>query len=174
MEHQTDFENLGHFFTYAASRGMQSLSCENEREGEMLQQIRRLKFKAVLYGFLVDTIGTMAIALVLFSAMSAAGLSETEIAARMHGLSGLLLMFIFGLGFTLVGGYVAGRTAGREEILHGTTVAGIGLVLGLFLWDPSFPRWYEVVSFAWMIPAGAAGGQLAQQSNAKRKLAGRS
>ncbi len=140
----------------------------------MLEKFRGLKFKAVLYGFLVDTIGTMAIALVLFSAMSAAGLSEAEIAARMHGFSGLLLMLIFGLGFTLIGGYVAGRTAGQAEILHGTTVAGIGLVLGLFLWDPSFPRWYEVVSFAWMIPAGAAGGYLAQEGNTKRNLTGRS
>ncbi len=134
----------------------------------MLQKIRRLKFKAVLFGFLVDTIGTLGVAFVLFSAMAARGLSENEVAARMHGPSGLLLMLILGLGFTVVGGYVAGRTARQEEILHGTSVAGLGIVLGLFLRDPGLPLWYEAVSFAAMIPAGMAGGYLAREGNAKR------
>lgn len=149
-------------------------SLENERKGVMLKKIRRLKFKAVLFGFLVDTIGTLVIATVLFAAMSTAGLSENEIAARMHGISGLLLMLIFGLGFTLVGGYVAGRTARQEEILHGAAVAGLGLVLGLFLREPGLPLWYEAFSLAAMIPAGMAGGFLAREGKTKRNLAGRS
>ena len=95
-------------------------------------QIRGLRFKAILWGVLADTIGTLAVATALFLEMAAAGIPEAEIAVRMHGLSGLLLMLILGLSFTLFGGYVAGRTAGRVEILHGAVVAGIGLVLGLF------------------------------------------
>lgn len=138
----------------------------------MLQKIRGLKFKAVLYGFLVDTIGTLAVAFVLFSAMAARGLSENEVAARMHGPSGLLLMLILGLGFTVGGGYVAGRTARQEEILHGALVAGLGIVLGLFLRDPGVPLWYEAVSFAAMIPAGMAGGYLARERSAKRNVQG--
>ena len=129
----------------------------------MLQKMRRLKFKAVLFGFLVDTIGTMGVAFMLFFAMAARGLSENEVAARMHGPSGLLLMLILGLGFTVGGGYVAGRTAKQEEILHGASVAGLGIVLGLFLRDPSLPLWYEAVSFAAMVPAGMAGGYLASK-----------
>jgi hypothetical protein len=140
----------------------------------MLQKIRGLKLKAVLFGFLVDTIGTLGVALVLLFAMAARGLSENEVAARMHGPSGLLLMLILGLGFTVGGGYVAGRTARQEEILHGASVAGLGIVLGLFLRDPGVPLWYEAVSFAAMIPAGMAGAYLAREGNGKKNVAGRS
>ncbi len=128
----------------------------------MLQKLRRLKFKAVLLGFLVDTVGTLGVAFVLLFAMAARGFSEKEVAARMHGTSGLLLMLILGLGFTVGGGYVAGRKARQEEILHGISVAGLGIVLGFFLRDPGVPLWYEAVSFAAMIPAGMAGGYLAR------------
>ncbi len=140
----------------------------------MLQKIRGLKFKAVLLGFLVDTVGTLGVAFVLLFAMAARGLSEDEVAARMHGPSGLLLMLILGLGFTVGGGYIAGRTARQEEILHGVSVAGLGIVLGLFLRDPGVPLWYEAVSLAAMIPAGMAGGYLAGERNGKRNAAGRS
>jgi hypothetical protein len=134
--------------------------------------IRQLKFKAILWGALVDTIGTLTVATALVLALAASGIPEAEIAARMRGFSGLMLMLILGLGFTLIGGYVAGRTAGQLEILHGAIVAGIGLVPGLFLRDPGLPLWYETISFAAMIPIGMAGGYLAREGNVKRNVPG--
>jgi len=131
--------------------------------------IRSLRFKAVLWGVLVDTIGTAIVAMSLIFAMAAAGIPEAEITARIQGFSGLMLMLILGLGFTLIGGYVAGRTAGRLEILHGAIVAGIGVVLGLFLRDPGMPLWYEAISFAAMLPIGMAGGYIAREGNVKKK-----
>jgi hypothetical protein len=136
----------------------------------MIEKIRRIKFKAVFWGVLADTIGTLAVATILFFSMAASGLPANEIAARMHGFSGIMLMLIFGLGFTLVGGYVAGRTAGQSEILHGAIVAGIGLILGLFFREAGLPLWYEIVSFAAMVPVGMAGGYIARESKAKRGL----
>ena len=136
-------------------------------------QIRRLRFKAILLGVLADTIGTLTVATALFLAMAAAGFPEAEITVRMRGFSGLMLMLILGLSFTLVGGYVAGRTAGRIEVLHGAIVAGIGLVLGLFLRESGLPLWYEAVSFAAMVPIGMTGGYIARESNAKRNVPGR-
>jgi hypothetical protein len=133
-------------------------------------QIRRLRFKAILLGVLADTIGTLTVATALFLAMAAAGFPEAEITVRMRGFSGLILMLILGLSFTLVGGYVAGRTAGRIEILHGAIVAGIGLVLGLFFHEPGLPLWYETISFAAMIPIGMVGGYIAREGNVKRNL----
>jgi len=133
-------------------------------------QIRRLRFKAILWGVLVDTIGTLTVAMALFLALAVSGLPQAEITARMRGLNGLMLMLILGLGFTLIGGYVAGRTAGRLEILHGAVVAGIGLVLGLFFREPGLPLWYEMVSFAAVIPLGLAGGYIAREGNVKRNL----
>ena len=136
-------------------------------------QIRKLKFKAILAGVFADTAGTLVVALTLFFAMAAAGIPEEEIAARMHGSSGLMLMLIIGLGCTLIGGYIAGRTAGQSEILHGAIVAGIGVVLGLFFRESGLPLWYETVSFAAMVPIGMAGGLLAREGNRKRMLAGK-
>lgn len=133
-------------------------------------QIRRLSFKSIVWGVLVDTIGTLTVATTLFFAMGAAGITEAEVIVRMRGISGLMLMLIFGLSFTLVGGYVAGRTAGRMEILHGAIVAGIGVVLGLFFREPNLPLWYEAVSFAAMIPLGMTGGYIAREGNVKRNL----
>ncbi len=130
-------------------------------------QLRKLQFKAVLLGVLTDTIGTLAIATVLIFAMAAAGLPGDEITARMRGFSGLMLMLIFGLGFTLTGGYVAGRIARQSEILHGAAVAGIGLVLGLLFRETGLPLWYEIISFAAMVPIGMAGGYIAREGNVK-------
>jgi hypothetical protein len=137
-------------------------------------QIQRLIFKAILFGFLIDTIGTLAIAFAIIFAMGVAGVSADEISARMHSFSGLMLMLIVGLACTFIGGYVAGRTAGQAEILHGAVVAGIGLVLGLFLREPNLPLWYEAVSFAAMAPIGMAAGYIAREDNSKRNLPGRS
>ena len=133
-------------------------------------QMRRLSFKAILSGVLADTIGTLTVATALLFAMSAAGIPDDEIMVRMRGFSGLVLMLIVGLSFTLIGGYVAGRTAGRVEMLHGAIVAGIGLVLGLFIREPSLPLWYETVSFAAMIPMGMAGGYIAGEGTVKRNV----
>ncbi|HSQ77485.1 MAG TPA: hypothetical protein VLN91_01220 [Nitrospirota bacterium] len=137
---------------------------------DIILQIRRLSFKAILWGVLADTIGTLAVATALFLAMAAAGIPDGEITVRMRGFGGLMLMLIFGLSFTLIGGYVAGRTAGRVEMLHGAFVAGVGLVLGLFLREPGLPLWYETISFAAMIPIGMAGGYFAREGNVKGNL----
>ena len=137
-------------------------------------QIRRLKFKAILFGCLIDTIGTLVIAFAIIFAMGMAGISADEISVRMRGFSGLMLMLIIGLACTFMGGYVAGRIAGQAEILHGAVVAGIGLIVGLFLREPNLPLWYEAISFAAMAPIGMAGGYFAREDNAKRKLSGRS
>ena len=133
-------------------------------------QFRRLRFKAIFWGVLVDTIGTLTVATALFLSMAAAGIPEAEIIVRIRGFSGLMLMLILGLSFTLIGGYVAGRTAGRVEILHGAIVAGTGMVLGLFFREPNLPLWYEMVSFTAMIPIGMTGGYIAREGNVKRNL----
>ncbi len=132
------------------------------------ENIRGLEFKAIFFGFLVDTIGTLVITLVLATTLAARGLPEAEIMARMHSFSGLLLMLIIGLGSTVLGGYAAGRTAKRAELLNGAAVAALGIILGLFLRDPGVPRWYEVISFLTTIPAGMGGGYLAREGKAKR------
>lgn len=131
-----------------------------------------MNFKAILLGFLADTIGTLTVATLIIFAMAAAGIPADTITTRMRGLSGLMLMLIVGLGFTFIGGYVAGRTARQAEILHGAFVAGIGMVLSLFFRETGLPLWYEAVSLAAMVPIGMAGGYIAKEGNQRRSLSG--
>lgn len=125
--------------------------------------------KAVALGFLTDTTASIALSVLLVSAMSGAGIRQADILARMQSASGLLLNTIMGLGCTVLGGYVAGRVAKRKEIGHGAVVAVLSLLLGLIL--ELFPqsndplRWYELLGYFFIIPSGAAGGYLALERN---------
>ena len=128
-----------------------------------MPQIREIDIKAVALGFLTDTVGTIAISVALVSAMAAAGISESDIMDRMNSLSGLLLGLIFGLGCTVLGGYVAGRIAKRVEVMHGAIVAGVSLILAVILRESGQPLWFELLGYAAIIPSGMAGGYLAAQ-----------
>jgi hypothetical protein len=121
-----------------------------------------IKFKAVIVGAVVDNVATLAVMLLLMTALASQGLSSNEVVVRMKGLSGLLLTLIIGLGCTGLGGYVAGRMAHRSEVMHGAVVAGAGVVLALLFRESGLPTWYDMIGFAGMLPAGMGGGFIAQ------------
>lgn len=122
-----------------------------------------IKLKAVIVGAIVDNVGTIAVMLLLMTALASQGISQEEIVARMKSPSGLLLNLILGLGCTFLGGYVAGRMARRSEVLHGALVAGAGMVLALVYRESGIPLWYDIIGFAGMLPAGMLGGHTARQ-----------
>ena len=122
-----------------------------------------IDIKAVILGFLTDTVATIAISAVLVTAMASTGIHESDILDRMKSPSGLLLSLIFGLGCTMLGGYVAGRVAKRTEAMHGAVVGGISLILGLLMRESGQPLWYDIIGFVAIIPAGMAGGRLAAE-----------
>jgi len=122
-----------------------------------------IKLKAVIAGALVDNLATLFVMLLLMTALASAGISQDDVVVRMKSTSGLLLSLIIGLGCTVLGGYVAGRMAGRAEVLHGVLVAGIGMVLALIFREGGLPSWYDIVGFAGMLPAGMLGGYISQQ-----------
>lgn len=132
-----------------------------------MPQTPNIDIKAVALGFLTDTVATMAISVGLVSAMAAAGIPESSIMDRMKSLSGMLLSLIFGLGCSVLGGYVAGRAAKRAEVMHGAAVAAASLILGLLLRESGSPLWYELAGYAAVIPAGMTGGYLAAQRHAR-------
>jgi len=138
-----------------------------------MQLIRNIDAKAVALGFLADIGGSIALSLMLASAMAGAGIRQSDIVERMQSTSGLLLNLLMGLGCTVLGGYVAGRVAKREGIRHGMVVSVMSLLLGLileFFPDPdSLPRWYALIGYLFIIPAGMTGGYLARERN-KRSL----
>ena len=81
-----------------------------------------IKLKAVVFGAIVDNGGTLLIMTLLAAALVSTGLSEDEVMRRMKSASGLLLGLIIGLGFTVLGGYIAGRMARSAERMHGALV----------------------------------------------------
>ena len=124
-----------------------------------------IDFKAVVLGALVDNLGTMFAISLLILALSSTGLSEDGVAERLKTPSGELLVLIIGMGWTTTGGYAAGRMAKRSELLHGSMVAVIGILLALIFRDPGRPHWAEIAGFIAMLPVGIFGGYLARQRN---------
>jgi hypothetical protein len=128
-----------------------------------------IKFKAVIVGAIVDNGGTLLFMTILASALVSTGLSADEVMSRMKSTSGLLLGLIIGLGFTVLGGYFAGRLAGRAEVLNGALVAVVGMIISLIFQEGS-PVWFDMAGFAGMLPAGIAGGYLAQKRRVSLKI----
>ncbi len=128
-----------------------------------LPKLSDIKFKAFIVGAIVDNVATLFLMILLATALASKGLSQDEVMARLKTMSGLLLELIIGLGCTALGGYVAGRIAGRAEVLHGALVAIVGMVIALIFREGGLPAWIDIVGFIAMLPAGMAGGYLAGQ-----------
>lgn len=122
-----------------------------------------IKFTAVIVGAIVDNAGTLLVMTFLAAALVSTGLSQDEVMSRMKSTNGLVLGLIIGFSFTVLGGFFAGRMAGRAEVLQGALVAVIGIVLVLVFRESDSPVWFDIVAVAGMLPAGMAGGYLAQK-----------
>jgi len=122
-----------------------------------------IKLKAVIAGAVLDNATTLFVMTLLAAALVSTGLSDDQVMSRMKSTSGLLLGLIIGLGCTGLGGYVAGRMAKQAGVLHGLLVAVIGMVIALIFREGGDPMWFDIVGFACMLPAGMAGGWLAQK-----------
>jgi hypothetical protein len=132
-------------------------------------QLSDIKIKAVIVGAVVDNGGTLLLMTLLAAALVSTGLSEDEVMGRMKSTNGLLLGLIIGLSCTILGGYFAGRMAGRAAVLHGALVAAVGMVLALIFRESGTPAWFDIAGFAGMLPAGMAGGRLAQKWGASMR-----
>jgi hypothetical protein len=128
-----------------------------------MPKLSDIKLTAVIVGAVVDNAGTLLLMAVLAGALVSTGLSEDEVMGRMKSTNGLLLGLIVGLSCTVLGGYFAGKIAGRAEVLHGALVAVAGMVLSLIFREGSIPLWFDIAGFVGMLPAGIAGGYLGQK-----------
>lgn len=126
-----------------------------------------IKLKAVLLGVIVDNMGTLFLMTLLASALASTGIPEDEVTARMKSTNGLLLGLILGLGCTFLGGYVAGRTAKQNEVLHGALVAAVGMLIAFIFRESGIPAWFDIIGFGAMLPVGIAGGKTAEQQRKK-------
>jgi hypothetical protein len=134
-----------------------------------------ISVKAVALGLLVDVVGTISAGIVgvfvLAFVWGAQGVKPQDAEAKAEQLSQdttfLLACAAVGTGFTIFGGYIAGRMCQAGPTLHGALVGFTGVVLGLLLSLPFWgevmkgPDWFVVGQFLVPIPAGAFGGYLA-------------
>jgi len=98
-------------------------------------------FKAVALGLAVDIggslIATVILALIYGVALGAAGVKREDIAATMQASATDSWFFyaatLFGLGFSVLGGYVCARIARRSELKLGAILAVLSALSGLVL-----------------------------------------
>jgi hypothetical protein len=122
-------------------------------------------WKAVLFGVTTDLFGTTVagmILLVLFSGMLVAqGQAPEEISPiLMQSNEYLFVSLAVGLSFTVLGGYVAARTANHQEYKHALIVGVIVLILGEIMVssDPTgTPLSIRVIGDLLVIPAAMLG-----------------
>jgi hypothetical protein len=125
---------------------------------------RGISTKAVFLGVVTDVgvslVGGTALGVVLGIALLAQGVAPDELDERMQEPDVLVPGLLFGLAATAFVGFVAGRVAGRSEVLHGGLVGVVGIPLGL-VFAAGYPLWFNLAGFAGVIPCALLGGGLA-------------
>ena len=129
---------------------------------------RRPTWLAILAGLAADVggtfIGSIVVTLVFGVMLASDGLSPAEV-ERQLAESGPFQVFslLFGLSFTVLGGYVAARVANHRELWHGMALGIASLVFGevyIALFDLDIPFWQRLASWVAMIPAGIWGASI--------------
>lgn len=98
---------------------------------------------------------------------------ERAVNEMLSSPEGLLALTVIGAFCTVLGGYVAARLAGADEVKHGALVGVVSLVIGALQMSAagegySLPYWYELAAYIVAIPAGALGGYFAQSQKESR------
>jgi hypothetical protein len=129
---------------------------------------QRPTWVAILAGLAADVggtfIGSIVVTLVFGVLLTSQGMSAADIERELAG-SGPYQVFslLFGLSFTVLGGYVAARVANRRELWHGMVLGIASLVFGevyIVLFDMDIPFWQRFASWIAMIPAGIWGAAI--------------
>ena len=132
-----------------------------------MTESRRISLKAVALGVLTDIVGSMLamtiVGLIVGAVLDADGVPQEALELQMHRPGFLLPGMLLGLGFTALGGFVAGRAAAKLEVTHGALVGAACLIVGILLRPLSAPAspWYTAVSLLGCVPLGLLGGYLA-------------
>jgi hypothetical protein len=132
-----------------------------------------VRVRPVILGVVVDYVATqILIVLYLFASLGKdGGVSEEAIEEALKktlsSQDGLFTLLLIGALGTILGGYIAGRMAGNDQVKHGALVGAASLILGALQAGATgaeslVPYWYQLLGYLLAIPAGALGGYLAQ------------
>ncbi len=123
---------------------------------------------AIAAGLAADVFGTsvgsLVVTIVLGAWLAGQGVPTEDMQAFM-GESGAFQVFslVFGLAFTVLGGYVAARVANFRELWHGMVLGIASLVFGelyIALAGADIALWQRIASWLLMLPAGIYGAFL--------------
>jgi len=131
----------------------------------------RINLKAVLIGCLVDWLGTLAFGLAFvmgtgfMATLRGVSPKETELALTewYHSLFGMGFSLLCGLGFTLLGGFVAAKIAKSGNLLNSALVGVLGILMGLILTfelspNSEIPKAISFLFISASIPVSILGG----------------
>jgi len=132
-------------------------------------------WKAVTFGVLSDIVGTFLAGIVLFallgSMLVSQGASPEELdRALMQSDAYMLMAGVTGLGFTVLGGYVAARVANQREYYHALLTGVVVLVFGELMIGMSgegYPLAYRIIGDLLAVPAALLGGHLRKTAKLK-------
>jgi hypothetical protein len=130
---------------------------------------RRFRWKAVVLGAATDLVGSALAGVALlfiFSVLTASDAGDTKEVLERLGQSWpfLLISMVVGGGFTVLGGYVAGRVARHSFLKHALAAGGLSLALGILVFGSDDGPYSGVVAFfgyGLHLPLALLGGWLA-------------
>ena len=142
-----------------------------------------VRIRPVVVGAVVDYVASYLLIMLYLIAYHVKDLSdkggvpqeaiEKALEEALSSQDGLFALMVIGAFGTALGGYVAARLAGSEQVKHGALVGAISLIIGAVQGAISggpgpAPYWYELLGFILAIPAGALGGSFARSSSIER------
>jgi len=129
---------------------------------------------AILFGVIVDTVATIVSGSVLLwvfalqmSRQYGGDFPEGALDAVLTSPAFLIASLVVGILCTILGAFVGARRAACFHVRHGAWIAVGSAIVSLVSYAASPPEqpnplWFDLVGFTLIIPAGIAGGLLAQ------------
>ncbi len=139
-----------------------------------MNRLKNLNIKAVLLGSLVDIGGTTVSGIIYLLALYIAilirqagmeGADELSIEQITEGTGFQLAALIIGLGYTMLGGFVAASVAKVDKMLQAGVMGAISLLLSLFFLDAEH-IWFDITGLLLTLPLALLGGYLAREEPA--------
>ncbi|MFQ5962353.1 MAG: hypothetical protein ACE5MG_13250 [Candidatus Methylomirabilales bacterium] len=149
-----------------------------------MNQSPGISFKAIVIGALTDVGGSMVTGIVaaaiLGISLARQGVPESDVEARLiesaQSPAVLIGILVVGLGFSFLGGFIAGRIAKSGQVIHAGMAGAVAVFLGLLLLGrpditdevsagivESLPVWFDALSYLLVVPTAMLGGYVAKQ-----------
>ena len=129
----------------------------------------RFRWKAVALGTVADIGGTIVFATAIFAVLlSRSGTDNAEELSKTltSDPSYLLILLVVGLGFTSLGGYIAGRIAGHTQLKHALVTGVCSLLIGALLGQSNagpYDGIINVLGYGLHFPMVLLGGWIAKR-----------